>query len=88
MKRITPDKIYNDLPCSQVAVGCALGITDKEAVLRLKSPCLKNDGYLSLDGMNALVRANLDVKKRVNYRGGERPALRDWAHSDGAGKKQ
>ena len=35
MKRVIPDDIYLDLPCSVVAVGTALGETDPAAVQRL-----------------------------------------------------
>lgn len=42
---------------------------------------LKSDGYLSLDGLNGLIRAHSLVIKRENFRRGERPALRDFAHS-------
>ncbi len=80
MKRITPNAVYELLPCSVVAVGCALGITTADRLNGLISDDLHEDGYLSLDGMNRLVRGNLTVKKRLNYRRGERPALRDWAH--------
>lgn len=80
MKRIIPAVIYEGLPCSMVAVGCALGITSKNDLKPLKSAELKSDGYLSLNGMNNLIRANMDVKKRENYKRGERPLLRDWAH--------
>lgn len=81
MKRIEPDRIYRGKPCSMVAVGCALGIASRDALESLRSPLLHKDGYLSLDGMNRLVRANLRVTRRVNYRRGHRPALRDWAHT-------
>ena len=82
MKRILPAKIYEGIPCSAVAVGCALGCADKKATDALMSPELKDDGYLSLDGMNRLIRSNLGVTRRVNFRRGERPALRDWAHAN------
>lgn len=82
MKRITPDDVYLDLPCSMVAVGCALG--DKGAVLAaedgLRSPELHSDGYLSLDGLNRLIRANMAVKKMEYFKRGERPTLYNWAH--------
>ena len=81
MKRITPNRDYEELPCSIVAVGCALNISAWEAVFTLKSPDLHNDGYLSLDAMNRLIRANMTVTKRENFKRGERPALRDFAHS-------
>ena len=80
MKRIVPSNVYRDVPCSVVAVGCAAGITSKEAVQRLYSSSLHSDGYLSLDGMNRLVRAHVGVKRRVNYKRGQRQVLRDWSH--------
>lgn len=82
MKRIEPDEVYRELPCSVVAVGCALGIASESRIESLISPDLHSDGYLSLDGMNALIRANTGVIRRRNYRRGERPALRDWAHAN------
>lgn len=81
MKRIVPSDIYGYEPCSVVAVGCALGITEKNALKALKSNLLKDDGYLSLAGMNKLIRANLNVKKRVDYKRGERPLLVEFGHS-------
>lgn len=80
MKRIIPEKVYEGRPCSVVAVGCALGLTDKAAVEGLRSPALHRDGYLSLKGMDALIRGNLAVKRVEYFRKGERPALRDFAH--------
>lgn len=80
MKRIIPDNIYKEKPCSVVAVGCALGIASESALSALKSPLLHKDGYLSLDGMNRLIRANLTVIRRTNFRRGARPCLRDFCH--------
>lgn len=80
MKRHTPRNIYRRKPCSVVAVGCALKCTDESALKALKSPLLHSDGYLSLDGMNRLARANLSVKKRLNFKRGQRPILRDFCH--------
>lgn len=80
MKRITPDTVYKGLPCSMVAVGEALGIADRSAVEALRRPELKPDGYLSLRGMNALVRANF-AARREDYRRGGRPLLREWARA-------
>lgn len=82
MKRITPDDIYTGLPCSMTALGCALGYTDLGDVLSLRSAGLKDDGYLSLKGMNALIRAHTAVRKVVSFKRGERPALRDFAHAN------
>lgn len=83
MKRITPDKVYEGLPCSMVAVGCAMGAQGAVSAAEdaLRSPDLHADGYLSLDGLNRLIRAHMHVTRRENFRRGERPALRDFAHS-------
>ncbi len=86
MKRREPDPIFKGLPCSAVATGCAMQIANRSGIDALKSPLLKEDGYLSLKGMDTLVRQNLAVLKRINYRRGERPILRDWAH-DNLGQK-
>ena len=81
MKRITPSDIFAGMPCSIVAVGCALNLASGGDAWALKSPELQDDGYLSLAGMNRLIRAHLVVKKREDFKRGERPALRDFAHS-------
>lgn len=81
MKRIVPADIYRELPCSVVAIGEAMGIADRASLDALFSAQLHSDGYLSLKGMNALVRANTDVIRREDFRRGERPALRDFAHA-------
>ncbi len=80
MKRITPSDIYQGLPCSVVAVGCALNIADISGLAGLVSDDLHDDGYLSLDGCNRLIRANMTVLRTDYFKRGERPALRDWAH--------
>lgn len=82
MKRIEPSSIYNFKPCSMVAVGCAVGCTDEDALNSLKSASLHSDGYLSLKGMESLIKANLSVEKSVYYKRGERPVLRDFAHAN------
>ena len=86
MKRILPNDIYRDLPCSVVAVGCAKGITIRSEAKKLLSDELKQNGYLSLNGMNTLVRANCDVIKTEQYKRSERPELREFAHQN-EGKK-
>ena len=82
MNRITPDDIYRGLPCSIVALGCALGCADLETASSLCSDKIKEDGYLSLNGMNTLIRAHTAVKKVAYFRNGKRPALRDFAHAN------
>ena len=89
MKRITPNYVYAEMPCSVVAVGTAMGTADmgdvaglfKEVMDGANGPKIHGDGYLSLDGLNGLIRAHLSVKKRENFKRGQRPALRDFAHS-------
>lgn len=80
MDRIIPDKIYEGLPCSMVAVGCAMGLTEKKDIVALKPSGLHPDGYLPLDGLNRLVRSQLRVIRTEYYKRVERPALSDWAH--------
>ena len=95
MKRITPNDVYAGMPCSVVAVGTAMGVTDRSVVNGLYGdalsgsygPKLQEDGYLSLNGLNGLIRAKLSVVKRENFKRGQRPALRDWAHGDGKGRR-
>ena len=80
MKRIIPSDFYKNKPCSVVAVGCALGIASESALNALKSPFLREDGYLSLKGMNRLIRANAEVLWRRDFKRGSRPVLRDFCH--------
>lgn len=80
MKRIIPANIYLGLPCSVVAAGCALGTDDLNALAGLVSDDLHDDGYLSLDGMNRLIRANQRVKKCEYFKRGQRPTLQAWAN--------
>lgn len=81
MRRIIPADIYREKPCSMVAVGCALGISDESALEGLRSPFLRSDGYLSLKGMDTLIKANAEVVRCESYRKGSRPMLCDWAHA-------
>ena len=79
MKRKNPSGEYYNLPCSVVTVGCAL--RDCAEAKRLAKELKLNyhdDGYLSLAEMNKLVRACLPVEKKVVYKRGERPLLRDF----------
>ena len=79
MKRIQPNAIYDGIPCSVVSVGCAMKLIDRAAIVRLYSNQLHKDGYLSLRDMDGLLRANMSVKRRTNYKRGQRPALWQWA---------
>lgn len=79
MKRVVPNDIYKNFPCSVVAIGCATGKARRSDVQALCSPRLQHGGYLSLRDMNALVRANLAVTKQDTFKRGERPLLRELA---------
>jgi hypothetical protein len=70
MLRITPDKSLKDLPCSIVAVSCAV----KEPK---GYPELRKDGYATLDAANKYIRINLPIKNRIDYKRGHRPKLKD-----------
>ena len=80
MKRILPNAMYRRKPCSVVAVGCALGASS-DALTALTAPELRSDGYLTLDGMNRLIRAHMAVKRRFKYSRGDRPTLREFCHA-------
>ena len=70
MKRRIPDETYKELPCILTAVGCAGGdITNR--------PFIKADGYCSLADANKYIRSMFNVKKRTDFRRGERPTLKE-----------
>lgn len=77
MKRRKPSDKLRGKPRSIVAVSCATKNPTG-------SPVLKSDGYATLTAINDYIRRNLKVLRRVNYRRGERPRLRDL-HLDGRG---
>ena len=76
MKRKTPSDNLRGLPCSIVAVRCALGGKAKG------TPILKDGGYATLASMNKFVRENLPVVRQIKFKRGERPKLKDL-HLDG-----
>ena len=78
LRRITPNSALNGVPCSIVAVSCALGKSPEEI------PELKDDGYATLNSANKYIRKNLKVRKRGDYKRGERPLLKDL-NLDGKG---
>ena len=78
MRRITPAAAYEELPCSIVSVGCALGYAHSDEISAITPRGLRSDGYLSLQGMDDLLKANMRVIRRVYYKRGERPRLWDF----------
>lgn len=75
MNRHNPDSHLNGIPCSVVAVSTALGEIPVGTIEYMRN--LKADGYASLNVANRYIRDNLKVKRRKDYRRGERPKLKD-----------
>ena len=76
MKRIEPPKKYNGLPCSMVSVLCAVGDANDKAIGLAVG--LRNDGYLTLKDMNKYIRSCMDIRKRQDFKRGERKTLQDF----------
>ena len=73
MKRKNPPFDFLNTPCIITAVGTAKGSISKINHL----PDIRADGYTRLDEANRFIRANLAVKKSIEYRRGERPKLNE-----------
>lgn len=85
MNRITPDDIFNGYPCSFVAVNTAMWVNDDSCTKTLTDMpdgLKRADGFLSLNNLNKYARANLDIKRRLYFKRGERSKLKDL-HLDG-----
>jgi hypothetical protein len=81
MIRITPDEItYEGIPCSMTAVGCAR--QERHMTLPGIPEGLQAGGYLPLKEGNTYIRKYLPVRRRRNFKRGERPHLEDL-HFDG-----
>ena len=76
MIRITPDGSLVTRPCSYVAVFSALGQKPRAGEPEYWRR-LREDGYATLETANKFIRANLSVKRRKDYKRGERPLLRN-----------
>ena len=76
IKRREPQGMFADIPCAIVAVGTAIG----------KMPpapdALREDGYLTLRGMDRYCRSLLPVTGKVQYAKGKRPTLRDFLETN------
>lgn len=70
MNRIDPLPEYIGEPCSIVGIGCATG-------QHITFPTSYDNGYMTLRDMNKIIRQNCSVKKRIDYKRGERPLLKD-----------
>lgn len=69
MKKIIPENIYRDLPCSYVAIGCAKGGLQDVKV------SVKTDGYATLRDTNKAIRENLKIRKYEYYNRADRITL-------------
>ena len=78
MVREIPNYYLVDDPCLVTALYCATGLFESPRGY----PELKADGYATLSSANKWIRQNLKIKKRTDYKRGERPKLRDL-HLDG-----
>ena len=80
--RITPSDKYEDQPCSCVSVGCAFEDTfGKDYHINLPDG-VREDGYLTLDNMNAFIRSVLPIKKKVYFKRSERIPLKEFLESN------
>lgn len=79
---------WENEPCSICAVKTAIALSmwfpwdpEVDDVRLFKMPegiNIKSDGYVTLKDMNSLVRKNFVVKKRLTFKRGERPTLKDF----------
>lgn len=85
MHQIVPSEKYSGMPCSLVALNCMADyyglIKDCKAVIKANDITYKDDGYLTLDGFNRLLRASWGkacVRKSIYFKQGERIKLKDF----------
>lgn len=76
--RITPNIKYNNMPCSFVGTGSAYEDVYKTPFTAPLPMGLQTNGYLSLEDENKYIRKYLPVAKKVYYKRGERPLLKDF----------
>lgn len=75
MKRIEPAGYLHGYPCSVVAVACAIGSIPDGVPVYLEQ--LRADGYATLQTANRFIRGRLPVRKRTDYKRGQRPKLKE-----------
>lgn len=73
MVRETPNAYLESEPCLVTAVYCATGFLDSPHGY----PDVRPDGYVTLTAANKWIRDNLRITKRIDYKKGERPKLKD-----------
>ena len=73
MERKLPNSNLYHIPCLITALYCATKSPDNLH----GRPVLKPDGYATLTSANKWIRENLPIKKRTDFKRGERPKLKD-----------
>lgn len=71
IRREVPKQSFLDSPCLIVATSYAKGVIINEY------PPMRYDGYVNLKDANAFIRQNVCIKKRSDFRRGERPLLKE-----------
>ena len=79
--RYLPEKHLQDHPCSIVAIASAKKDLNINTDTNFPEK-LREDGYLSLDDMNKLIRENLPVKKKQYFKRTERILLEDFLENN------
>jgi hypothetical protein len=76
--RIEPGEKYYGMPCSYVGTGCAYEDIVRQTFIAPLPENVREDGYLTLEAENRYLRSILHVRKKVYFKRGERPKLRDF----------
>lgn len=87
MNRLLPDERLSCYPCCVVAVASAIGYNEaasRAALSRKWFPNTKPDGYVTLPDANQFIRSNLNIRKRIDYKRGERVKLKELCLNDRA----
>lgn len=77
MIRIDPEPAYDGLPCSIVAIGCALGRNPMGELQELYGQASRNNNYASLRSVNQAIRKVLKVKKYTYFTRDQRVTLKE-----------
>ena len=95
LKRIIPPRAYENVPCSILAADIALDrwitccdveIDDKKLQIP-ENIKVREDGYVTLNDMNKIIRRNFMVEKRITYKRGERPLLKEYIPNNNYGAR-
>lgn len=76
--RKEPKAKYYRQPCSVTCVGTAYDHIHTWPFEIIKPDGLRPNGYLRLVDMNKFIRAYLPIARRIDFKKGERPQLKDF----------